>query len=218
VNTAKTTLALAVLLVAATVSATAQSLEKRHLIELRIGLWNQVSNVRTDVGVGGVSTSVGGSGFLGGLAYGHWLSEGLALRVSVGAMAAGVDTEIDGSGVSTETATITQLLLGMRYYFPRSTYGSSVRPFLGAGVGTFIGSQVASEVGAVVTAEARTEATIGGELGAGVDFLPGRHFVTSVALTFALMTDFEQPIGGSDNYSGPQFTIGFGYVFGGGSR
>jgi hypothetical protein len=119
VNTAKTTLALAVLFVAATVPATAQSLEKRHQIELRLGLWNQVNNVRTEVGVGGVSTSVGGSGFLGGLAYGHWLSEGFGLRVSVGAMAAGVDTEIDGSGVSTETAAITQLLLGMRYYLPR---------------------------------------------------------------------------------------------------
>jgi outer membrane protein W len=218
VNTAKTTLALAVLFVAATVPATAQSLEKRHQIELRLGLWNQVNNVRTEVGVGGVSTSVGGSGFLGGLAYGHWLSEGFGLRVSVGAMAAGVDTEIDGSGVSTETAAITQLLLGMRYYLPRSTYGSSVRPFLGAGVGAFIGSQVASEVGAVVTAEARTESAIGGELGAGVDFLLGRHFLTSVGFMFALMTDFEQPIGGSDNYSGPQLTMGFGYVFGSGSR
>ena len=217
-NAAKTTLALAVLFVAVTVSASAQSLEKRHQIELRLGLWNQVNNVRTEVGVGGVSTSVGGSGFLGGLAYGHWLSEGLGLRVSVGAMAAGVDTEIDGSGVSTETAAITQVLLGMKYYFPKSTYGSSVRPFLGAGVGMFIGSQVASRVGAVVTAEARTESAIGGEVGAGVDFLLGRHFVTSVGLAFAFMTDFEQPIGGSDNYSGPQLTVGFGYVFGGGSR
>ncbi|UCC85253.1 MAG: hypothetical protein JSW46_10215 [Gemmatimonadota bacterium] len=216
-NTAKTTLAFAVLFVAAAVSATAQSLEKRHQIELRLGLWNQVNNVRTDVGAGGVSTSVGGSGFLGGLAYGHWLSEGFGLRVSVGAMAASVDTEIDGSGVSTETAVITQLLLGMRYYFPRSTYGSSVRPFLAAGVGPFIGSQVASEVGAVVTVEAKTESAIGGELGAGVDFLLGRHFVTSVGVVFALMTDFQQPIGGSDNYSGPQLTIGFGYVFGRGS-
>jgi hypothetical protein len=81
-----------------------------------------------------------------------------------------------------------------------------------------IGSQVATDVGAIVTAEARTEPAIGGELGGGVDFLLGRHFVTSVGLGFVLMTDFEQQIGGSDNYSGPQLTLGFGYVFGGGSR
>lgn len=216
-HTAKTTLALAALLLAASVPASAQSLEKRHLIELRLGLWNQVNDVRAEAGAGGVSTSVGGSGFLGGLAYEHWLSEAVGLRVSVGAMAASVDTEIDGSGVSTETATITQLLLGTRYYLPKSTYGSSVRPFLGAAVGAFIGSQVATEVGAVVTAEARTESALGGELGAGVDFLLSRHFVLSATLAFALMTDFEQPIGGSDNYGGPQLTIGFGYMFGGGS-
>jgi outer membrane protein W len=212
-HTGKMMPALAALLVSASVSLSAQALEHRHQIELRLGVWNQLGDVRNEVGGGGISTSVGGSGFLGGLAYGYWLNEGLALRVSAGAMAAQVNTNIDGSGVSTETASVAQLLMGMKYYFPRSTYGSSVRPFVGAGVGTFIGSQVASRVGAVVTAGARTEASMGGELGAGVDVLLGRHFTTSVGFMFALMTDFDQPIGGSANYSGPQLSIGVGYVF-----
>jgi outer membrane protein W len=117
------------------------------------------------------------------VAYGHWLSEAVALRVSAGAMAARVTADVTGSGVFTETAAVSQLLLGMRYYFPRSTYGSAVRPFLGAGIGAIIGSQVASDI--------------------------------SAGLAFALMTDFGEPIGGSDNYSGPQLTLGFSWVFGG---
>jgi len=214
-TTAKTTLALGALLVAATVSLAAQSLDHRHQIELRLGLWNQLNDVRTEASAGGVSTSVGTTGFLGGVAYGHWLSEAVALRVSAGAMAARVTADVSGSGVFTETAAVSQLLLGMRYYFPRSTYGSAVRPFLGAGIGAIIGSQVASEVGTVVTAEARTEPAIGGEVGGGVDFLLSRHVAISAGLAFALMTDFGEPIGGSDNYSGPQLTLGFSWVFGG---
>jgi outer membrane protein W len=215
-HTEKTILALGTLFVAATAPLTAQLLEHRHQVALQLGVWNQVNDVRTDIGIGGISTSVGSSGFLGGVAYGYGLSEGIALRVSAGAMAARIETQIDGSGVASETAAVTELMVGMRYYFPRSTWGSSVRPYVGAGVGTFIGSQVASQVGSVVTAAVRTEAAMGGELGAGVDLLLGRHFVTSVGLGYALMTDFDQPIGGSDNYSGPQLRLGFGYVFGSG--
>jgi outer membrane protein W len=194
-------------------AAEAQSLAGRHQVELHVGIWNQTASVTTEVGAGGVSTSVGASGFLGGLAYGYWLQESVSLRVSAGAMAASVDTDIDGSGVSSEVASITQLLFGMRYYFPRSTYGQKLRPFLGAGVGAFIGSQVQSAVGMSVSANVGTEAAIGGELGAGTDILLGRHFLTSIWLAYDLMTDFSQPIGGSDNYSGPQLKIGFGYVF-----
>jgi outer membrane protein W len=216
-RTGKTVLALATLLGAATTPLTAQLLDHRHQVALQLGVWNQVNDVRTDIGIGGVSTSVGGSGFLGGVAYGYGLSEGLALRVRAGGMAASVETQIDGTGVSTETAAVAQLLVGMRYYFPRSTYGSSVRPFVGAAVGTFIGSQAAAHVGVTISSNTRTEPAMGGELGAGLDFLVGSHFVTSVGFAWALMTNFDQPIGGSDNYSGPQMTLGFGYLFGSGN-
>ena len=209
-----TILALAALATSGTAPLTAQQLEHRHLVALQLGVWNQVNDVRTDIGIGGISTSVGNSGFLGAIEYGYGLSEALALRVTAGGMAADVETAIDGSGVSAETAAVAQLMVGMRYYFPRATYGESVRPYVGAGLGTYIGSHVASQVGTGVNSSARTEAAMGGELGAGVDILLGRHFVTSVGGAYVLMTDFDQPIGGSDNYSGPQLRLGFGYLFG----
>lgn len=209
-----TILALAALLTGATATLSAQRLEHRHLVALQLGVWNQVNDVRTDIGIGGISTSVGNSGFLGAVSYGYGLSEGLALRVTAGGMAADVQTAIDGSGIATQTAAVAQIMVGMRYYFPHATYGEPVRPYVGAGVGTFIGSQVASQVGTSVSSSARTEPAMGGELGAGVDILLGRHFVTSVGGAYVLMTNFNQPIGGSDNYSGPQLRLGFGYLFG----
>ncbi len=213
-NPGTTILSLAALMIGATAPTAAQRLEHRHLVALHLGVWNQVNDVRTDIGIGGISTSVGNSGFLGAIEYGYGLSEGLALRVTAGGMAAAVETTIDGSGVSTETAAVAQLMVGMRYYFPHATYGEPVRPYVGAGLGTYIGSQVASKVGTGVNSSARTEAAMGGELGAGVDILLGRHFVTSVGGAYVLMANFDKPIGGSDNYSGPQLRLGFGYLFG----
>jgi len=209
-----TILALAALLVGGTAPLAAQRLEHRHLVALQLGVWNQVNDVRTDIGIGGITTSVGNSGFLGAISYGYGLSEALALRVTAGGMAADVETAIDGSGVSAETAAVAQLMVGMRYYFPRATYGEPVRPYVGAGVGTLIGSHVASQAGMTVAGSVRTEAAMGGELGGGVDILLGSHFIASVGGAYVLMTDFDQPIGGSDNYGGPQLRLGFGYLFG----
>jgi outer membrane protein W len=212
--TAKFMLVLSAVSVLASGSAAAQALEKRHQIELRVGLWNQVTGTKTEIGLGGVSTTVGGSGFMGGLAYGHWLREHLALKISVGAMAVTIDTEVGTSGVSTRTGSVAPLLVSLKYYFPKSTYGSSVRPFAGAGLGAYIGSQTETGVGLTTTVEARTEAAFGGEPSVGVDFVLGRHTMASVALAYALMTDFNQSIGGSKNYSGLQLTFGFSLVLG----
>jgi hypothetical protein len=215
---ARTLAAFPILLVATAVATGAQSLEKRHQIELRLGAWTQVTDTRTEVGAAGVATSVAATGFIGGLAYGHWLQENLAFKISIGAMAGSVDTEVGSAGVTTEFAVVSPLLIGLKYYFPSSTYGSTVRPFVAGNVGAFVGSQARTETGATVSVEQRTEPAVGGEAGAGIDFLLGNHFLLSVLLAYDLMADFERPIGGSDNYSGPQLTLGFGYVFGGGSR
>jgi len=199
------------------VASNAISLEKRHLIGLRLGMWNQVANVRTEVGVGGVSTSVGSDGFLGGVSYGHWLKEDLALNISVGGMMADVETRVGLLGVSHETAAVTHILVGLKQYFPKSTYGSSVRPFVKASLGPYIGSQTRTETGLVVSVESRSEPAFGGQAGVGVDFVVGRHFLTGISVGYNLMNDFDEPIGGSKNYSGPEFSLGFSYLFGKGT-
>jgi opacity protein-like surface antigen len=192
----------------------AASLEKRHQIGLRVGMWNQTTGVRSEVDVWGVTTSVDASGYLGGVSYGHWLEEYLALTIDIGGMAADVSTSSGASGVTTETSVIGSIIVGVKAYFPKSTYTSSVRPYARAGVGPFIGSQSSTDVGTSVTVESRSENAFGGQLGAGVDFILRRHFMTGFAVCYNLMTDFNQPVGGSRNYSGPEFSFGFSYLFG----
>lgn len=198
-------------------SADARSLTKRHKIGLSLGMWSQVADTRTEIGLGTVSTSVGGSGFMGGVSYCHWMQENLALEIRIGAMAADVDVNVAPLDVTSKTATVTQLLLGLKYYVSRSTYGTSVRPFVSAGMGTFVGSQVETSSGLTVVVESRTGTAMGGQIGAGVDFVLGRHILLGVSGGYNFMTDFDEPIGGSKNYGGPEFTFGIGYLFGKGT-
>jgi outer membrane protein W len=213
----KTAVALLMLTAAAPLHVAGQSLADRHLLELRVGAWNQLTDSRTEVGASGVATSVGATGFIGGITYAQWLREDLAWRIGIGAMAASVDTDVGASGVTTKVAIVSPLLVGLRYYLSGPTPTSAARPFVGGSVGAFIGSQASTATGAVITVEERTESAMGFEGSAGVDILMGGHFLLSVVLAYDGMTDFDRPIGGSMNYSGPQFRLGFGWVFGGGS-
>jgi hypothetical protein len=192
----------------------AESLEKRHQIGLRLGMWNQTTGVTTEVSDDGVSTSVEASGFLGGISYGHWLEEYLALTIDISGMAAEISTRSDASGVSTETSVIGAIQMGVKAYFLKSTYTSPVRPFARVAIGPFTGSQSITHAGRTVYESTRSETAFGGQLGAGVDFILGRHFMTGFAACYNLMSDFSRPIGGSRNYSGPEFSFGFSYLFG----
>ena len=97
------------LVVGLSLTSSGQTLEKRHQIELRVGMWNQTTGVRTETNFQGVTTSVESSGALGGVAYGHWLEETLALTISVTALQADVETHTGTRGVISETVSYTHL-------------------------------------------------------------------------------------------------------------
>jgi len=206
-------LALMSLAICSTATLAAQSLAKRHQLELRIGGWSQVTDSRTSVGIGGVTTSVGSNGFIGGFAYGHWLQENVAFRISVGLMSANMEVQASGLGVSTEFAGVLPVLFGMRYFFPVSSDERQFRPFAGLGVGMFVGGQESVRAGFTTSTTSRTETAVGGAPEAGIGILLGRSVLATVAFSYNLMFDFENPIGGSSNYSGPQMTLGLSYIF-----
>jgi hypothetical protein len=203
-----------VLLTVLVVSSTAQPLLKRHEIGVRMGMWNQVSDSRAEINWEGVSTSVNSSGYLGGLTYSHWLTEGLAVSVSISGMVADIETNVGYLGVTTETAVVVPILFGVKQYFPASTFGTGIRPYAQVSLGPFIGSQSSTKAGLEVVAESRSEAAMGGQLALGADLFLSRRFLFGVSLGYNLMTDFSESIGGSRNYSGPDFGLKFSYLLG----
>jgi hypothetical protein len=213
-NLTKTILITTIIILTPQFVANASPSEKTHGIGFQIGMWNQVTGTRTEVGIGSTVTSVEASGFLGGIFYENRFQDNLAWNISIGGMLADIEVNTDFTGTSTEAAVVAPILFGIKYYFAQSTFNTSVRPYAKAAVGPFIGSQEKSEENITgVVIESRTEATFGGQLGGGVDFLMSRHFMTGFSLGYNLISDFDQPIGGSRNYSGPVFNFGLSVLF-----
>lgn len=196
----------------------ANQLEERHQLELKLGIWNQIADARVDITDIDVSTSVGSSGLLAGISYGYWLQEGLALNIGTSVLFAKVESTVGIPMVLSETATVTNVLFGLKRYFPVSSYGSPVRPFVRAAVGPFIGQQTYSEVGLVVATESRSEVTLGGQAAIGADFILSRKVMVGLMLGYNLMADFDEPIGGSKNYGGPEMSFGFSFLLGRGTH
>lgn len=201
-----------------TVISSANTLEKRHQLELRLGMWNQIADTRVEITDAGVSTSVSSSGLLAGMSYGYWLEEGLALNIGTSVLLARVESTVGIPGVLTENAVVTNVLFGLKRYFPVSSYGSSVRPFARAAVGPFVGQQTYTEVGLLVATESRSEVTFGGQAAVGADFIVSRSIMLGLMLGYNLMADFDEPIGGSKNYSGPELSFGFSFLMGRGTH
>jgi hypothetical protein len=213
-NLTKTILITTIIILTPLFMANASPSEKTHGIGFQVGMWNQVTGTRTEVGIGSTVTSVEASGFLGGIFYENRFQDNLAWNISIGGMLADIEVNTDFTGTSTEAAVVAPILFGIKYYFAQSTFNTSVRPYAKAAVGPFIGSQEKSEENITgVVIESRTEATFGGQLGGGVDFLMSRHFMTGFSLGYNLISDFDQPIGGSRNYSGPVFNFGLSVLF-----
>ncbi|MEW6411274.1 MAG: outer membrane beta-barrel protein [Candidatus Zixiibacteriota bacterium] len=203
-------------------STGAGPLENRHQLELRMGMFNQSNSdltlTTTSIAASGVSSNVtstvNANGFMGQLTYGYWFTEGLALNASVGGMLASVETQIEDIGITTESAYIGRVLVGLKKYLPGSTFNSSLRPYVKAMVGPCIGSQTSTQVSSLVTSESRSEVVVGGQAAAGVDLLVGPHVLMGLNLGYNLMPDFSEPIGASKNYSGPEISFGVSYLIG----
>jgi len=122
-------------------------------------------------------------------------------------------------GTFAGSVSVVSLPLGVRWNpLGGELHGQAVRPYLAVGLGPVIGSS--SGAGTSIEgafAGARTRASVGGTVGAGVDFLLGRHFGIGVEGGYQWMADFSDPIGARDNYGGFQLGLNVGWTFGKGA-
>jgi hypothetical protein len=183
----------------------------RNRLDLRLGMWNVSGSVAS-----GISTGSDVLDLVAGLRYTRFLREDLAVVVGVTSFAISSGESVGSGGVFSGSQAVVALPLELRFN-PMSgvLHTRSVKPYLVAGVGPVIGASEGSSVGADgVFSGSRTEATVGGPVGAGVDFHLSRHFTLGVNAGYFWMADFSQPIGGRDNYSGFELSISFGWLFG----
>jgi outer membrane protein W len=192
--------------------AGSNSLRGRSTVELNLGFWHE-SKVGNEISTTGVSSTAKTSGFLGGLSYAYWVQEDLSVGLSAGVLAGEATSSVSINGTSQRTSAVVPVLLGVRYYVGESSWDSPVKPFLSLGLGPFVGVEAKNEL---FVQESHSEAAFGTRLGGGIDFLLGQSFMLGANVGYDLMMDFSTPIGARRNYNGPDFSLGVGFLFGGG--
>lgn len=190
------------------------ALKGKHGIELQAGLLGSTKS-STTISVDGVTTSSTASGFLGALAYSYWVENTLAVTVSAGASDASAETSTGAGGVTVETGTIVPLLFGVKYQPFRMTSDDALRPYGSVAIGPYLGYASNVYAGTATTTEAVSEAALGSRLGVGLDLSLSRSLVLGVGVGYRFVADFKNRIGAEKNYSGPDFLLTFGVVFGG---
>ena len=192
-------------------------LRGKHSIAISAGMLGKMT-VTNVVSAAGETNRVEAREFLGSFAYTYWLENDLAVNFSVGILGMDVTNSVYGSEVSTETATVVPLLFGVKYQPFTVTESDVLRPYVAASMGPFFGTKTMNRVGAEVETEVYSETALGSHLGGGMDLSLGKWFTLGVGAGYYLVTDFEEPIGSDRNYSGPEFSLTLGIVFGRGKR
>ena len=193
------------------------SLRGKHHIEITAGLLSEVSATQ-EVTAGNVTTKSESSGFLGSVGYTYWVEDewGITFRAGVSDVDATVST--NGSGTLVESATIVPVLFGVKYQPARLIDSDVMRPFASVSAGPYVGSASEVSTGVTTVVEARTETALGSRLAVGLDIRLSRLFRLGFAGGYHFVADFDNRIGSETNYSGPEFSLSFGIVFGKGKK
>lgn len=199
--------------------------EGKNGIDLNMGFYDN-SNVTstsivTVVNSSEVSNATGG--FTGSISYQYWFKNYLSIRIGIGALVAnvenktytGIDPIYNYTGyVKTEVATISSILTGLNFYPLQLSDEKRFLPYISFYAGPYIGVYNKSEVlNTAVTEETTVETTLGCRTGAGFSVLIGSIFKLGLDFGYNFMGDFDTPIATEENYSGPDYSMLFGFVF-----
>jgi hypothetical protein len=191
-----------------------KTLPGRHRVELVMGFLSGVS-ASNEVSAGGVTTKSDADGLVGSIAYTYYFNRDFGFNVSAGLLSANATTSVSGSGATVESASVVLLLFGVKYQPPKLALNNVLRPYASASVGPYFGSASNVRAGVTTSAESYSETALGLRLGIGMDALLGKFITIGVGIGYHVVTDFENRIGSEKNYSGPEFALSFGVIFGG---
>jgi len=187
----------------------------RHGIWLRVGLLSSVT-VESNVSTGTVSTDVRENGPFGGIGYEYWLNPEWSVGLDLSFVDAGASSTVGVGTVTSEAASVTAVLIGASYYPRQLAVGSSFRPCVSLAAGPYVGSASNSIVDTSVSSESITSTAAGLRAQIGADLFFARRFAAGIAAGYAFVSDFSEQIGGHNNYSGPEFSVGIGILLGAG--
>lgn len=202
-----------ILLVFSFITTEAQDEWTQSSIELRASFWGQSDDASTTVRVGGPEIDAAANSFGGKIEYLYHINPYWGFGVSAGMLTGDASVRISGGEVDTDANVIVPLLFTGRFYPLGFDNLIPLKPYLKCGVGLFLGTQSSETVAGTVTIDTRTESTVGGFLGLGGDFVVTSFFKLNAEGGYNIVGEYSEPIGGRKDYSGPEFSIGLGFMF-----
>lgn len=188
-------------------------LRGRHGLMVHAGLVNRSASV-TSVSVGDVRAETRVSGFSGSLSYSYWAQEDWSVGLGAGVIDVETMESVSGGGVSNHTSGVVPILFEVAWAPAGLALGPSLRPTFSVGTGPYVGFVTHERVANVIAQETTVESTIGLRARVGVNALLGSWFCTGVEAGYHFVGAFDEPIGGELDYSGPEFSLGFGILLG----
>ncbi|MGB5849261.1 MAG: hypothetical protein WBH40_12280 [Ignavibacteriaceae bacterium] len=182
-----------------------ENLLSKHSIDLRVSFWNN-SQSAVSVGFHGFSVETGTGGISGEIMYNYYPNSVYSFYVSAGVM----NTEVRVENLSTYTSTVIPIMMGMKYYIIDYYTDNPFRPYVSGSIGGLFGTESAVEI---LNVRTHTETAVGGSAGFGTDIILGSLVKLQAEISYNLFTDFAEEIGGNKNYSGPEFSLGIGFMF-----
>ena len=180
----------------------------RNRLDLRAGMWRAGDTTVTGVSDDG----------LFGLHFTHYITEWTSLTFGVNSISDQVGVSSSSLGQFSGTSAVVSVPVSVRWN-PQvlRRLPPAIKPYLSASLGPFIGSTTGVFVfrssGLPSNTGTNTQVTVGGGLGAGVDFHLARWFSIGVGGGYNWVS-FQRPVGSRTDYSGPDAAVSFGFLFG----
>lgn len=199
--------------------------EGKNGIDLNLGFYNNsnVANTSIVTMINSNEVTSASGGFSGSISYQYWFKNYLSIRIGVGALVTNIEnrtyTELEPvynytGYVTTEVATVSSILTGFNFYPLQLSDEKRFLPYVSFYAGPYIGVYNKSEVlNTSVTEVTLVETTLGCRTGAGFSVLIGSIIKLGIDFGYNFMGDFDTPIAAKENYSGPDYSMLFGFVF-----
>ena len=199
--------------------------EGKNGIDLNLGFYDNSNVTSTSIVtiINSSEVSNASGGFSGSISYQYWFKNYLSIRIGVGALVTnienktytGIEPIYNYTGyVTTEVATVSSILTGLNFYPLQLSDEKRFLPYISFYAGPYIGVYNKSEVlNTSVTEVTIVETTLGCRTGAGFSVLIGSIFKLGIDFGYNFMGDFDTPIAAKENYSGPDYSMLFGFVF-----
>lgn len=179
--------------------------KSRHVICVSGGM-KLNSSTSTTVSTEKISTE---TAMIGSIGYEFLFDEYWSINLSLGIFSA--ESNVSFTGIS--NISITNFLVGVRYYPDFLRVGSVGRSYAGLNIGGFVGSGSQQTIGPIyVGVGSVSENRFGGQFSVGMDFTLSTWLKIGPMISYYFMSDFEKLIGQSKNYSGPALSLNFGVL------